>query len=150
MNNEFPIDPRQALETSLTALILGELPDDQARFLRQAIATDPELAKSYERLKRTIELVRETETSPQGEPALESSAPKLDERRRQQLLQRFKTVELEPDVAEEAARIRRLERVKLPDAIIWASARCTGRLLVTRNTKDFPAGDPGVRHPYVV
>jgi Mg-chelatase subunit ChlD len=92
MNNEFPIDPRQALETSLTALILGELPDDQARFLRQAIATDPELAKSYERLKKTIELVRETETSPEGEPVVQSSALKLDERRRQQLWQRFKTV----------------------------------------------------------
>src|SRR5215467_3602714 len=92
MNNEFPIDPRQALETSLTALILGELPDDQAVFLRQTIATDPELAKRYERLKRTIELVRETETNPEGEPAVQSNAPKLDERRRQQLLQRFKTV----------------------------------------------------------
>ena len=40
--------------------------------------------------------------------------------------------------------------MKLPDAIVWASARRQGRLLVSRNTKDFPAGDPGVRHPYVV
>jgi hypothetical protein len=40
--------------------------------------------------------------------------------------------------------------MKLPDAIIWASARCNGRLLVTRNTKDFPAGDPVVRYPYEV
>ena len=48
MNFEFPTDPRQALEASLTALLLGELPDDQARFLRQAIATDPELAAKYQ------------------------------------------------------------------------------------------------------
>ncbi len=66
------------------------------------------------------------------------------------LLQRSQIIGIEPDIAEEAARIRRFHRVRLPDAVIWASARCTGRLLVTRNTKDFPAGDPGVRHPYVV
>jgi hypothetical protein len=34
--------------------------------------------------------------------------------------------------------------------VVWASARIDGRLLVTRNTKDFPAADPGVRHPYRV
>jgi hypothetical protein len=62
----------------------------------------------------------------------------------------FEVVGLEAEIAEEAAQLRRAHRMKLPDAIIWASARRTGRLLVTRNTKDFPAGDPGVRHPYVV
>ncbi len=66
------------------------------------------------------------------------------------LLTEFDIVALDHDVAEEAARLRRAHRIKLPDAVIWASARLEGRLLVTRNTKDFPAGDPGVRHPYVV
>ena len=65
-------------------------------------------------------------------------------------LQRFETVELDRDVAEEAAILRRTHRIKLSDAVIWASARTQGRLLVTRNTKDFPASDPGVRRPYVV
>jgi predicted nucleic acid-binding protein len=60
----------------------------------------------------------------------------------------FTTVALDGDVAEEAAQLRRIHRMRLPDAVIWASARLTGRLLVTRNTKDFPAGDPGVREPY--
>jgi Mg-chelatase subunit ChlD len=92
MNNEFPIDPRQALESSLTALLLGELPQDQERFLRQAIATDPELAKTYARLKQTIELVRETEANPQAESSVRPEPARMEERRRQQLLQRFKTV----------------------------------------------------------
>jgi predicted nucleic acid-binding protein len=38
--------------------------------------------------------------------------------------------------------------MKLPDAIIWASALARHMLLVTRNVKDFPANDPGVRMPY--
>jgi len=60
----------------------------------------------------------------------------------------FTTVPLDGAVAEEAVRLRRTHRMRLPDAAIWASARLTGRLLVTRNIKDFPAGDPGVREPY--
>lgn len=63
-------------------------------------------------------------------------------------LEDFDTVGIDRDIAEEAAALRRSHRLKLPDAIIWASARSSGRLLVTRNTKDFPAGDPGVRVPY--
>jgi len=57
-------------------------------------------------------------------------------------------VGLEDQIAEQAASIRRSRRMKLPDAVIWASAQSTGRLLVTRNTKDFPADEPGVRMPY--
>ena len=66
------------------------------------------------------------------------------------LLARFSVVPLDTDVAETAASLRRSHRMKLPDAIIWASARTQDRLLVSRNTKDFPANDPSVRHPYRV
>jgi Mg-chelatase subunit ChlD len=93
MNPENPIDPRQALEPSLTALLLGELPDDQARFVRQAIATDPELAKTFERLKQTTALVRETEARPIEEPSAPPAMPKLSDARRQELLRCFKTVQ---------------------------------------------------------
>jgi Mg-chelatase subunit ChlD len=95
MNPENPTDPRQALEPSLTALLLGELPDDQARFVRQAIATDPELAKTFERLKQTTALIRETEARPIEEPAAPRVMPKLSEARRQELLNCFKTVQPE-------------------------------------------------------
>jgi hypothetical protein len=30
----------------------------------------------------------------------------------------------------------------------WATAQVHAMLLVTRNVKDFPDGDPGVRAPY--
>jgi predicted nucleic acid-binding protein len=53
-------------------------------------------------------------------------------------------------IAEEAARIRRSSRIKLPDAIIWASAKVTGARLVTRNTQGFPSDDPFVHLPYQV
>lgn len=63
-------------------------------------------------------------------------------------LSRFEAVGIDGAVAEAAVELRRTHRIKLPDAIIWATARRQGRLLVTRNTRDFPASDPGVRIPY--
>jgi Mg-chelatase subunit ChlD len=92
MNPDMPPNARENLEASLTAFILGELPADQAFALGRAIEQDAELAKLYERLKQTIQLVGEAaantpEQLPQPLPL------KLSESRRQQLLQRFKTVQ---------------------------------------------------------
>lgn len=63
-------------------------------------------------------------------------------------LRDFQVVELTRLVAREAVAIRRTRRIKLPDAVIWSSARTESALLVTRNTKDFPADEPGIRIPY--
>ena len=63
-------------------------------------------------------------------------------------LRDFRVVDVTRAIAREAVAIRRTERVRLPDAIIWASARAESALLITRNTKDFPTDDPGVRVPY--
>jgi predicted nucleic acid-binding protein len=63
-------------------------------------------------------------------------------------LRRFEQVPVNQDVAEHAVQLRRAHRIRLPDAIIWASARSRSVLLVTRNTKDFPIDEPGVRLPY--
>ena len=63
-------------------------------------------------------------------------------------LNSFDVITLGDGIAETAVELRRIHRMKLPDAIIWATAKHDGRLLVTRNTKDFPADDPGVRIPY--
>ena len=60
----------------------------------------------------------------------------------------FETIGLDARIAEKAVALRRERRIELPDAVIWASAQMNGMLLVTRNTKDFPAGDSGVRAPY--
>ena len=63
-------------------------------------------------------------------------------------LSRFIQVNIDAEVAEIAASIRRKLKMRLPDAIIWASAKRESALLVSRNTKDFPAESPGVRAPY--
>ena len=64
-------------------------------------------------------------------------------------LSQFELLPIDSTVSAEAVAIRRTRRIKLPDAIILATARTTDRLLVTRNTKDFPAGlDADVRLPY--
>jgi hypothetical protein len=62
----------------------------------------------------------------------------------------FYTLPLTAEVSERAFLIRRAGRVKLPDAIIQATAEGSGRLLITRNSRDFPAGTPGVRIPYML
>jgi len=63
-------------------------------------------------------------------------------------LDRFLMVPLDDSVAEQAVLLRRNHRLKLGDAIIWASARTQGRLFVTRDAKDFPRNEPGIRMPY--
>jgi len=63
-------------------------------------------------------------------------------------LQQFELVPVDASVAELAVRIRREHRMRLPDAIVWASAQVRSALLVTRNTKDFSPDVPGVREPY--
>jgi predicted nucleic acid-binding protein len=62
----------------------------------------------------------------------------------------FYTLPLGADVAERAFLLRRTNRVKLPDAIIQATAEDSGRILITRNTRDFPPGTPGVMVPYTL
>lgn len=91
MNPDSPIDPRSALEASLTALLLGELPHDQAATLHQKLAQDAELAALYERLKQTINLVRETIASPAQKTAEPLLPLRLEEQRRQKLLQHLRT-----------------------------------------------------------
>ena len=65
-------------------------------------------------------------------------------------LSNFQYLEMTREVAERAAVIRRQKRIKMPDAIILATAESAGRQLVTRKVKDFPAGTPGVRVPYKI
>jgi predicted nucleic acid-binding protein len=64
------------------------------------------------------------------------------------VLNMFVLLPLTADVAERAVFERRQSRMKLPDAIILATAHQTGRILITRNTKDFSASHPLIRIPY--
>ncbi len=63
-------------------------------------------------------------------------------------LSTFLNLPITAAVAERAVALRRQRRIKLPDAIILATAEAGDWLLVTRNTRDFPAGDAGIRVPY--
>lgn len=65
-------------------------------------------------------------------------------------LRDFRVVDVTRRIARGAIEIRRARRIRLPDAIVWASASAESALLVTRNTKDFPKDDPGLRVPYTI
>lgn len=64
------------------------------------------------------------------------------------LFRSMEGIPLSPAVAQKAVEERKRLRLKLPDAIILATADCEGCILVTRNTKDFDRKDPRVRIPY--
>jgi predicted nucleic acid-binding protein len=73
-----------------------------------------------------------------------------DEATVREFLNSFEIVPLDREVAEATVRIRRLYRLKLPDAVIWASAKTRDALLITRNTRDYSASEPDIRIPYVL
>ena len=60
----------------------------------------------------------------------------------------FQSLPIDAQVASRSVEIRKSHNIKLPDAIVWATAQVHGRILVTRNTKDFADDEPGVRVPY--
>ena len=66
----------------------------------------------------------------------------------QWLSQTFTIINLDQPISIKAVEIRKSRKIKLPDAIIHATALVSERLLVTRNTKDFSESDPTVRIPY--
>lgn len=80
---------------------------------------------------------------------LMAGATSADEAQLREFLLNFYTVPISQEVAERAAAIRRKRGPKLPDAVIQATAQSTGRILITRNTRDFPTRR-GVRVPYSI
>ena len=68
----------------------------------------------------------------------------------QQAISPFEVVEIDARIALAAAEIRHRARMKLMDAYILATAQVNGSILITRNTKDFPAEMPGIRVPYTL
>ncbi len=59
-------------------------------------------------------------------------------------------VHIDMDISNTAISIRKKYKVKIPDALILASAQKVGMILVTRNTKDFDTNIPLVRVPYTL
>ena len=70
-------------------------------------------------------------------------------RRAEKFLEAFGVDEVDAEIGVRAAALwRERPRLKSMDALILATALTRGRVLVTRNTKDFPATMPGIRVPY--
>src|SRR3954468_4888250 len=115
--------PKEELESKITALLLGELPEQESAALRLTIAADPELSKLHDRLKLAVELVRETVIAPADEPAPPMDAPKLSQERREQLLEAFKVVR--------PKELRRARRIQV-DVRTWGAlaAMLAGLLVV--------------------
>jgi predicted nucleic acid-binding protein len=67
-----------------------------------------------------------------------------------EIISPFEVVEIDTRIAAAAADIRYRSRMKLMDAYILATAQVNGAILITRNTKDFPAAMPGIRVPYTL
>ena len=62
----------------------------------------------------------------------------------------FDVIPLDLLIAHTTAKIRQKYKMKLPDAMILATAEQTNATLVTRNTKDFNPSIPIVRIPYQI
>ena len=107
-------------------------------FLRGVPESETELGRYRERL---VSIVTWMEVLAGAHNAEEGDVIEL-------FLRDFTVVSVTRPVARDAIAIRRATRLRLPDAIVWATARSESALLVTRNTKDFPSDDPGVRVPY--
>ncbi len=68
----------------------------------------------------------------------------------QRALSAFEVVEIDARIALAAADIRHRTHMKLMDAYVLATSQVNGAILITRNTKDFPAQMPGIRVPYQI
>lgn len=73
-----------------------------------------------------------------------------DEEQIRAFLLTFSILPISKEVAEEAIGLRRHRKIKLPDAIIQATALVEDRLLITRNTRDFSNVDGDIRIPYKI
>ncbi|SIN90183.1 hypothetical protein SAMN02745824_2230 [Parasphingorhabdus marina DSM 22363] len=71
--------------------------------------------------------------------------------RAEEFLSFFNVIEVNEEIARRAALLRSdRRRLKAMDAVVLASAQLTGRILITRNNRDFPAEMPGIRIPYTL
>jgi len=62
--------------------------------------------------------------------------------------ERFRIEDIDTVIGWEAVKVRKERKIRLPDAIIEATAKVNETILVTRNTKDFSPTLPHIRLPY--
>ena len=63
-------------------------------------------------------------------------------------LHSFNIITVNTNIADLTIAARKTYKLKIPDAIILATAQSLEALLITRNTKDFSVQNPAVRVPY--
>jgi anti-sigma factor RsiW len=82
----------QERETRITALLLGELDATEAAEVQAAVDANPEWSRLHDRLRQTMELVREATASETSEAMAAHTAVRLSEARRADLAKRFKMI----------------------------------------------------------
>src|SRR5882672_2620337 len=89
MNPDIPLTPREEIEVRLTALLMGELPPNEAAALQAQMAGDAELTALHARLRQAVELLREASAIP--EQPTPPVPVQLSSERRERLLAHFKS-----------------------------------------------------------
>ncbi len=102
----------------------------------------------YKEAEKEISLYKESAISIISWMEIWVGVEKEEEQVVQSFLSSFTLLQVTEEIAEEAVLLRKKYKLRLPDAIIWASATHQGWTLVTRNTKDFKNSFPGIRIPY--
>ena len=113
---------RWLLDSNVLIDALAGLPHG-VRVLREA-RKRPEISVIYSSITR-IEVLGFPNLSEQEESAI------------RRLLNEFEEIPVSNEIVERTIQIRKLIRIKLPDALIAASAHVAQATVVTRNTSDF-------------
>jgi predicted nucleic acid-binding protein len=74
--------------------------------------------------------------------------PKEKERATRAFLGSFRLFPFDDRIYEEAVTLRKKYGMRLPDALVYATARVYKHVLTTRNTKDFSDKEPDITIPY--
>ena len=73
---------------------------------------------------------------------------KIEEKFIQELLSLFKMLYIDREIADKVIEIRKKGRIKLPDAIIAATAMSNELFLITRNIDDFKKIEVSISNPF--
>lgn len=73
---------------------------------------------------------------------------KDDEAQLRNFLLNFELCPVSPEIADFCVKLRQKHKLRVPDALIWATALHHECQLVTRNTRDFSMSHPSLRIPY--
>jgi len=125
MNPEQP--SREQIEVRITALLLGELPPDEAQLLRYTMAQDPGLQALHDELELAMGLVREAAKHPAEEAVAKSAPLRLSAERRRILLAHFRTP---PGKAEPLFWLRPIRQSLVPSLVAVAVIAVLAALLL--------------------